>query len=208
MAAGTRHRFRRRIRRARGMLLDQRTRLALHNSLPSPYWQLRFHSFGPSSLLHRPIWIAGAHKMSVGEQCRIVSSWLGVERQAWEEPGLALVIGDRVNIRPYCTIRAAESVTIEDDVAVASFSQIIDSHPRLDGPHDQIELNPLVTDPVRIGRGTGIGERVAVLPGSNIGKFCVIGTNSVVQGRIPDYSIAVGAPARAVGRTREPPSLS
>lgn len=180
--------------------------MALRGRLPNPYWQHRFHSFGPNSLLHRPIWLAGAHKMSIGERCRIFPSWLAVEREAWEEPGPVLVIGDRVGIRPYCTISAAESVVIGDDVAIASFSQIVDSRHRLDGPHDQIELNPLVTEPVRIGRGTGIGERVSILPGSKIGMFCAIGMNSVVEGEVPDYSIAVGVPARVVGRTREPPS--
>ena len=34
-----------------------------------------------------------------------------------------------------------------------------------------------------------------------IGERCIIGANSVVRGRIPDNSIAVGAPARVVGTT-------
>ena len=29
---------------------------------------------------------------------------------------------------------------------------------------------------------------------------CIIGANSVVRGSIPDFSIAVGAPARVVGK--------
>jgi acetyltransferase-like isoleucine patch superfamily enzyme len=56
-----------------------------------------------------------------------------------------------------------------------------------------------VTAPIRIGRGTWIAERVAVLKGANIGRCCIIGAHSVVRGEIPDYSIAVGAPARVVG---------
>jgi acetyltransferase-like isoleucine patch superfamily enzyme len=63
--------------------------------------------------------------------------------------------------------------------------------------------NPLVSTPVRIGEGTWIGERVAVLRGADIGRCCMIGANSVVRGEIPDYSIAVGAPARVVGSTRD-----
>jgi acetyltransferase-like isoleucine patch superfamily enzyme len=63
-------------------------------------------------------------------------------------------------------------------------------------------VGTLETSPVRIGEGTWIGDRVAVLRGANIGKQCVIGTNSVVRGTIPDYSIAVGAPAKVVGSTK------
>lgn len=31
-----------------------------------------------------------------------------------------------------------------------------------------------------------------------IGKHCVIGANSVVTNNIPDYSVAVGVPARVI----------
>ena len=54
--------------------------------------------------------------------------------------------------------------------------------------------------PVTIGRETWLGENVLVLPGVTIGKHCVIGANSVVNTSIPDYSVAVGAPARAIKR--------
>jgi acetyltransferase-like isoleucine patch superfamily enzyme len=39
-----------------------------------------------------------------------------------------------------------------------------------------------------------------VLPGVTIGQHCVIGANSVVNSSIPDYSVAVGAPARVIKR--------
>ena len=58
--------------------------------------------------------------------------------------------------------------------------------------------------PVRIGRGSWIGDHATVLRGSTIGEFCMIGANSVVRGDIPDRSVAVGSPARVVGRTDAP----
>jgi acetyltransferase-like isoleucine patch superfamily enzyme len=63
--------------------------------------------------------------------------------------------------------------------------------------------NPVVTGPISVGEGTWIGERCAILRGADIGRCCIIGANSVVRGEIPDYSIAVGAPARVVGSTRD-----
>ncbi len=182
-------------------LTDPRSRIRLRGRLPHPYWRFRFQQFGPNSLLDRPIWLSGAHKMSIGNRCVIFPASLSVERQAWDKPGPVLVIGDGAAIRPFCTISAAESVILEEDVSIASYSQVFDGRLSFNGPHDQPELNPLETQPVRIGRGSGLGERVAVLPGSNIGKHCMIGTNSVVDGDIPDYSIATGIPARVVGRT-------
>ena len=52
--------------------------------------------------------------------------------------------------------------------------------------------------PVVIGDGSWLGHGVVVLPGAHIGRHVVIGANSVVTGEIPDFSVAVGAPARVI----------
>jgi acetyltransferase-like isoleucine patch superfamily enzyme len=36
--------------------------------------------------------------------------------------------------------------------------------------------------------------------GASVGKHCVIGANAVVTHDIPDYSVAVGIPARVIKR--------
>jgi len=55
-----------------------------------------------------------------------------------------------------------------------------------------------VKSPVRIGPDTWLGTKVSVLRGTRIGRGCVLGAHAVVRGDIPDYGIAVGAPARVV----------
>ena len=52
--------------------------------------------------------------------------------------------------------------------------------------------------PVEIMDNAWIGESVSILPGVKIGKGSIIGANAVVTKDIPDYSIAVGIPARVV----------
>jgi len=54
--------------------------------------------------------------------------------------------------------------------------------------------------PVSIGDGSWLGHGTIVLPGARIGKHVVIGAGSVVTGEIPDYSVAVGNPARVIKR--------
>ena len=51
---------------------------------------------------------------------------------------------------------------------------------------------------VSIGDGCWIGEKVCILPGVSIGEKCIIGAGSVVTKSIPDYSIAVGNPAKVL----------
>jgi len=177
-------------------------RVALRGRIMRPWWRWRFHEFGARSVLHRPDWVFGPHLMAVGNGVTIFQgAWLSVERPAWDATEPVLRIGNNAGLRPYCTISAAESVVIEDYVIIGSFSTVIDSdHTFVRGEPNALR-SPLATTPVRIGRGTWIGERVAILRGADIGRRCIIGSNSVVRGQIPDHSIAVGAPARVVGTT-------
>jgi lipopolysaccharide O-acetyltransferase len=141
--------------------------------------------------------------MAVGARVWIgPRAWLEVGGPALDAKRPVLRLGDGVVLRHHVTISAAESIVIEDDVLVAAWTSIYDSDHTL-GPDGNAIWYPHVTGPVRIGRGTWLGERVTVLRGADIGRHCIVGAGSVVKGAIPDYSVAVGAPARVVGSTRE-----
>ena len=165
-----------------------------------PYRRRRFAEFGPGTILDRPGEILGAHKIAIGANCVILhGTHLAVETFAWESAGPVLRIGDRVGIRPYCMISAADEIVIEDDVIIGAFSSVIDSDHTFAAGQPNVMHNPLATSPIRIGRGTWLGERVAVLRGSTIGRCCIVGANSVVRGDVPDYTIVAGIPARPIG---------
>lgn len=181
----------------------------LRAGLQLPYRRLRFASFGRNSVLHRPTWVYGPHRIELGDVVLIMhGARLSAERVGWERGEPQITIGDRVSIGAHCVVSAANSIVLEDGVTIGSFCSIIDSdHKQLATESDSVLNGPLEVEPVRIGRGTWIGDRVAVLRGAQIGRFCSIGANSVVRGEIPDYSVAVGAPARVVGSTRDPASV-
>ena len=103
-------------------------------------------------------------------------------------------IGNFVHI--YCTgqITICEKVLISDKVYIA------------DNLHAYEEIELAIIDqpikqlkPVSIGEGSWIGEGVSII-GANVGKHSIIGANSVVTKDIPDYCIAVGAPAKIIKR--------
>jgi acetyltransferase-like isoleucine patch superfamily enzyme len=64
--------------------------------------------------------------------------------------------------------------------------------------HRPIKDQGIVKTPVRIGPDCWLGTKVTVLRGTRIGRGCVLGAHSVVRGDVPDYSIAVGSPAKVV----------
>ncbi|HWB61035.1 MAG TPA: acyltransferase [Chthoniobacteraceae bacterium] len=52
---------------------------------------------------------------------------------------------------------------------------------------------------IRVGDNTFIGEDCIILPGTTIGRGCVIAAGSVVRGEIPDNSIVLGNPGKIIG---------
>lgn len=56
---------------------------------------------------------------------------------------------------------------------------------------------------IHIGRNCFIGARSFILPGAIIGDNCIIGSGSVVSGKIPDNSIYAGNPAKFIAHTDE-----
>lgn len=60
----------------------------------------------------------------------------------------------------------------------------------------RIDEQKVVTSPIIIDDDVWVGANSVILAGVKIGKHCVIGAGSIVTKDIPDYTIAVGNPAR------------
>ncbi|KAF3909560.1 hypothetical protein AA313_de0205241 [Arthrobotrys entomopaga] len=60
---------------------------------------------------------------------------------------------------------------------------------------------------VTIGDDCWIGGNTTIMPGVNIGKGCTIGAGSIVTKDIPDWSVAIGSPARVVKKVEPVPDL-
>lgn len=118
-----------------------------------------------------------------------------------------LFFGKNVQINDYVHVVAMERITIGDNVLMASHVFISDnSHGSYKG--DEKDANPMLSPaereyalaPVVIGRNTWIGEGAIIMPGVTIGEGCVIGAHSVVSKDVPDFTVAVGSPAKAIKR--------
>jgi len=59
--------------------------------------------------------------------------------------------------------------------------------------------------PVVIGDDSWIGGGVVILPGVTIGRGCTVGAMSVVTKDIPDFSVAIGQPAKVVKKVQPVP---
>jgi carbonic anhydrase/acetyltransferase-like protein (isoleucine patch superfamily) len=52
---------------------------------------------------------------------------------------------------------------------------------------------------LHINEDVWVGSNVTILPGSDLGRGCIVGACSVVSKPVPPYALVVGSPARIVG---------
>ena len=111
-------------------------------------------------------------------------------------------IGDRCLIGKGSGIVGHLEIVIGDDVWTGHHVYITDQnhgYADLDLP---VSRQMMPEQPVRVGAGSWLGHGTVGLPGADIGAHVVVGANSVVTGRIPDYSVAAGVPARVIKSLR------
>lgn len=131
-------------------------------------------------------------------------------------------VGDLTTIEDFCTINnGSGDVILGNRVRVGIGSVIIGpvtmgngsglgqhvfvsgfNHGYADGSRNSSQ-QPLDLRPVVIGEESHIGANSVILPGITIGRRCQVGAGSVVTKDIPDYSVAVGNPARILKRYNE-----
>ena len=162
-----------------------------------------FASFGARSVLQTPIRLQGFGRIAIGDDVFVGSgSWLHV--LADDSGEVALSIGSGTSFAGNCVLSAASSIHVGEKVLFARNVYVSDHIHAYDDP-DRAVIEQGVTriESVVIGDGAWLGQNVVVCPGVRIGTGAVIGANSVVRDDVPDYSLAVGAPARVVRRTTE-----
>lgn len=120
-----------------------------------------------------------------------------------------LELGNNVFIGQYNFIEASNRIRIEEGCQVTNFISILthSSHIaiRLYGPEYRKVTDPVgyVKGEVAIGKYTFIGPHSTIMPGTKIGKGCIVSAYSMVKGEFPDFSIISGNPAKVTGDTRD-----
>lgn len=159
-----------------------------------------FARLGAHTTLQPPVQVRGAAHIDLGERVFVgANSWLEVIDPAEARLAPTIRLGDGTSIAGFCTITAKRSVIIERDVLIARYAYISDhSHAHHSNERPIKDQGIANIAPVRICRGAWLGQNVVVCPGVTIGRNAVIGANSVVRDDVPDFCVAVGAPARVV----------
>lgn len=135
--------------------------------------------------------------------------------------GRKIRLGKNVCIRPEADLWACgNSIDIGSGTEIGQRDRISIAHTLIIGQKVLLSPNVYITDcdhayenieipiidqgivnkeySVSIGDHSYIGINAVIVGNVRIGKHCVIGANSVVTKDIPDYSVAVGSPAKVI----------
>ncbi len=158
--------------------------------------KLQFGKFGNVSYIGKPISLEGKKNIFIGNRVRI---YPGVRMEAAN--GGSIVIEDNTSIAQNFHITSdnepliiGKNTTISGNVFITNLD------------HDYRDITKHIMDQDRLVKTTRIGENCfigygsAIQAGTVLGKHCVVGTNAVVRGTFPDYSVIVGVPAHIVKR--------
>ena len=167
-----------------------------------------FYSTGVRISVTPPFRFANLSQVELGNRVTIHGNcWIQVMRCEADSPistpraAPKLILANNVGIGMDSTISVAKKIVIGENVMTARNVYISDhSHEFRDPTIPMANQGICNVAEVVIGANTWLGQNAIVLPGVTIGKHCVIGANSVVKYNIPDYSVAVGAPAKVVRR--------
>ncbi|MBK8396343.1 MAG: acetyltransferase [Leptospiraceae bacterium] len=165
---------------------------------------LTFIFYNNSRILRYPNYIRGKKYIDFGKSLT-TGVGLRIDAMPINKSKIVLKFGCDIELNDYVHIGAIDSITIGNNVLIASKVFITDhNHGNYSGdePHNNPNIPPrnnsLHSSPVEIQDNVWIGENVSILPGVTVGKGSIIGAMSLVNKNIPPYSLAVGIPAKVV----------
>jgi acetyltransferase-like isoleucine patch superfamily enzyme len=163
------------------------------------FYKFFFKKIGLPSYIGKPIIISGYKNISLGKRVRIYPS---ARFETFNNSNL--IIEDNVGIAQNVQITCSDiDLVISKGTVILANTYITN----IDHLYEDIQ-KPILDQPISIKK-TFIGENCFIGIGSSIqagtilGKHCIVGSNSVVRGEFPDYSVIVGSPGKIIKKFNE-----
>ena len=165
------------------------------------WYRFLFKKMGKHCLILNPTVItpdsiALGNNVFIGWRARIE----GVKKYQSKEFKPQIILNDGVSIQQNLHLTCAELVEIGKNTAIAANVTITDIHHPYIDINIPIEFQEIETLPVSIGENCKIYNNSVIMQGTQLGKHCTVGANSVVSGKFDDYCVIAGSPARVLKR--------
>jgi acetyltransferase-like isoleucine patch superfamily enzyme len=114
-----------------------------------------------------------------------------------------IVIEDHANLGFNCEIFSASRVRVGKNILMAAYTYLVGGDHLYDRVDIPVREQGRTARGIDVGDGVWLGTHVVVADGSTVGRDAIIGAGAVVVGRIPEFAIATGIPARVIRDRRE-----
>lgn len=178
----------------------QFARESVARAIVSAMQRPRFGALGRGSVVWKPRMLTNPRFMQIGSNVTIRSNARleAIRHYKGATFSPELRIGDGTFIEHDAHIACAQSVSIGEDVLMASGVFISDHNHSLDAQKLHPLEGALVAKPVAIGDGCWLGERCVILPGVTLGARTIVGAGAVVTKSFPANSTVAGIPAKEI----------
>ncbi|MDH4271733.1 MAG: acyltransferase [Candidatus Aminicenantes bacterium] len=195
---------------------------ALGLALRKIFYPCLFREVGKGIVFGRNITLRHPHKIALGANC-VIDDNVVLDAKGEKNEGLRLgdnvyvgrntilsckegsiAVGDYTNISANCSLLSETEINLGRYCFLAGHCYLVAG-----GNHsfDDVSL-PIMFQPsvskggIRVGDDVWLGAGVIVLDGAAIGQGTVVGAGAVVTEPLPEFSVAVGSPARVIRNRR------
>lgn len=163
--------------------------------------ELGLKDFGERVRISRKASVYGAGNISVGNDVRIDDFCV----LAAGEGGLR--IGTFVHVAVHCSLIGRALIQLGDFSGLSSRVSVYSSSDdysgiRLTNPTVPPEFTGVEHAEVIIGRHVIVGSGSVILPGAVIEQGAAVGALSLVRGRLREFTVYLGSPARKIGERK------
>ncbi|MBN1299406.1 MAG: acyltransferase [Actinobacteria bacterium] len=184
--------------------------------LRSIFYRFIFKKVGKGLMIAKSVTLRHPHKISLGNNV-IIDENVMLDAKGVDNNGIDIgdgvflgrntiisckngdvILHPKVNLGFNSYIVSLNRVEVGQNTLFAAYTYVIG------GGHISDEIYIPLRDQdthglgIKIGRDSWLGAKSMIMDGCNVGDYCIIGAGAIVTKDIPDYSIAVGTPARVV----------
>lgn len=180
------------------------------------FYRLIFKKMGKGVMIAKQVALRHPYKISLGNNV-IIDENVMLDAKGIDNKGIEIgngaflgrntiisckngnvILHPKVNLGFNSYIASLNNVEVGENTLFAAYTYVIG------GGHMSDEIYVPLRDQdthglgIKIGRDSWLGAKSMIMDGCNVGDYCIIGAGAIVTKNIPDYSIAVGTPARVV----------
>lgn len=153
-----------------------------------------FKHIGSMSYMGKPCFIEGGKGISIGNKTRIFP---GIRMEARGTGEIS--IGNNCAIEQNVHIISQDcKLNIESHTTISANVFISNVDHEYEDVGKSVMDQPVVVKETSVGEGCFIGFGATILPGTRLGKHCIVGSNAVLKGDYPDNCVIVGAPGTVI----------